>query len=529
MLDISIKDLKKTITSASKAKIFFDGHLKIVEKIDGTKLTLIRNCEVFDPIDYTKNWIVSYKDNIIHATEFCGLAERDSEIREFSIGTSQYKFVHDHLRKVHPDCAEIPRNTEFFVEFVQNKPTITRDYVLKHNMFLVGFGDCNFVQFRGRLYSSSMFHDDAQRFEKYRQLLQLGEFPTLFKGRMNAPEAIEFGSAVGSVRELLISAFRHVDFDRHEEVMKRLIGVFEDFQSVLGGQSEGVVIERTGDDGKSLSKVLAPDQHLKEVRDAKKSRFKATERDEETYWEAIHKVAAEMTKDVVISDLQETFGELSSRIYRTKTLPAHSIKTLLSVQDDVFLTAKLNLLGPDKSDNVALIPMAAKPFHAGHASLIDRAFSDGCKSVMLFLSTKDRSNVSTHDMLTLWRDVYFPKMEIMYGSGLYASFSGSPMTEALLFAKRFLTGASGSVSIYGGSTGDGDDDAKSRLESFLTRLPQFKERLSHVSISRTLTNGLCASDMRDYLSSGESRIFKENLPSWLSEDNKDTIWNTLRI
>lgn len=43
MLDISIKALDKAITSKKKAIDFIKKHVRVVEKIDGTKLTLIRN------------------------------------------------------------------------------------------------------------------------------------------------------------------------------------------------------------------------------------------------------------------------------------------------------------------------------------------------------------------------------------------------------------------------------------------------------------------------------------------------------
>ena len=138
MLDISIKPLLKVVNKPAKALGFIKKHIVAVEKIDGTKLTLIRNDLPFDPRDYSKNWIVSYKGNVIYPSEFFGLEGRDSEIKESAIGASQYKFVHDHLRKIHPRTASIPCDTEFFVEFVQNKPTVTRDYCVKHGLFLVG-------------------------------------------------------------------------------------------------------------------------------------------------------------------------------------------------------------------------------------------------------------------------------------------------------------------------------------------------------------------------------------------------------
>jgi len=73
VLDISIKSVDKAITSKKKASDFVRTPFRVLEKIDGTKLTLIRNDEPFNPEDYTKNWIVSYKGRIIYPTEFISL------------------------------------------------------------------------------------------------------------------------------------------------------------------------------------------------------------------------------------------------------------------------------------------------------------------------------------------------------------------------------------------------------------------------------------------------------------------------
>ena len=193
MLDISIKELRKAITSSKKASEFIRKHVKVVEKVDGTKLTIIRNDSPFDPNDYTKNWLVAYKGNIIYPTEFGGLEGREKEIKSQALGTSQYKFVHDHLKKIHPDTGSIPKNTEFFIEFVQNKPTVTRDYARKHGMFLVGFGPSTHADVRGQLLTTSSFSDDPKKLEEYRNILQLGSFPVVFDGNFSSRQSIYDG------------------------------------------------------------------------------------------------------------------------------------------------------------------------------------------------------------------------------------------------------------------------------------------------------------------------------------------------
>jgi hypothetical protein len=64
-MDISIKNLKKYIfepkTEAlrlNRAKDILSQDLVITEKVDGTKLTLVRT-EQTDAVDYTKNWVVA--------------------------------------------------------------------------------------------------------------------------------------------------------------------------------------------------------------------------------------------------------------------------------------------------------------------------------------------------------------------------------------------------------------------------------------------------------------------------------------
>ena len=69
---------------------------KCFEKFDGTKLSLIRNSESFNKDDYTKNWIVAYKGNIIYPFEFKTVDEKS--IFYDSIGCSQYKLFFNELK-----------------------------------------------------------------------------------------------------------------------------------------------------------------------------------------------------------------------------------------------------------------------------------------------------------------------------------------------------------------------------------------------------------------------------------------------
>lgn len=532
MLDISIKELRKVITSVKKAADFIRKHIIVVEKVDGTKLTLIRNDKDYDPKDYTKNWIVAYKGNVIYPTEFEGLAGREKEIKTSALGTSQYKFVHDHLKKVHPDTGSIPKGTEFFVEFVQNKPTVTRDYAKKHGMFLVGFGSSGFADVRGQLLSTGGFTDDPEKLNAYREVLQLGAFPTVFEGNLSSREAIYEGIAEARdydprLKEAFDVVLPTADFSNPLSIIEAVIAAFSQLQSVLGGQAEGVVIKVGGDEvsEQQLYKILAADQHNKEARVAKQQRFRGTPEEESSYWDDINSVVDELLDEVPKGEPEEMLHQLSRAVYTMKEVPAsHPVKTKINKQEDVLLTAKLRLLGTGshRAQKIALIPMAAKPFHAGHDSLIKAAIDDGNDSVIVLVSTGGREEIKFSDMVPLWRDVYVPGIRSNYGDKVIIRFTDSPTREAVQLAGDMVRRNDAKVSIYGD-----ESDARERAEQVTKKDPTLLNRVVPVSVPRSGTAGVSGTAMRGHLLNGERGQFEAGLPRWVSKEDKDLIWSTL--
>jgi hypothetical protein len=66
--------------------------------------------------------------------------------------------------------------------------------------------------------------------------------------------------------------------------------------------------------------------------------------------------------------------------------------------------------------DLGLIPMAAKPFHAGHYYLVQKAETE-CHIVKLFIGTGNRTNdteksITGDQMLHLWKEVYEPLMPV---------------------------------------------------------------------------------------------------------------------
>lgn len=532
MLDISIKAVQKAITSPKKALDLIKRHVVAVEKIDGTKLTLIRNDQPFDPKDYSKNWIVSYKGNIIYSTEFKGLEKREKDIKATALGTSQYKFVHDHLKKVHSGAASIPSNTEFFIEFVQNKPTVTRDYAKKHGMYLVGFGPTKYAISKGQLFSSSNFVDSPKELEVYRKILQLGAFPVVFDGNLSSRESILDGCIDDGLKQLFMSGFESTDFSDPMSIVQLVVSAFSQLESSLGGPAEGVVIQVGGNElsEKQLLKVLASDQHSKEVRAQKSARSKGTEEEETQYWRSINELVDGLLDELPRGEPDKMLDSLSKIVYGLKDIPSHPVKSRINVQEDILLTAKLRLLGTGthRANKVAVIPMAAKPFHAGHDSLIKSAVRDGNDSIIVFVSTGGREEISAEDMIPLWRDFYIPGISGQYGDKVIIRFSDSPMREALLVARDLVNrGKKTIVRLYGGIDSAGADEAKQRVDAILEKHPDMAGRIIPVGVERSATAGVSGTAMRGYVTSRDSESFMSNLPGWLDKKDRRSIWQTM--
>jgi hypothetical protein len=71
-MDISITNLKKYVFEPKteslrlkRANEILGQGMIATEKVDGTKLTLVRTNQT-DPNDYTKNWVVAYKGTVLH-------------------------------------------------------------------------------------------------------------------------------------------------------------------------------------------------------------------------------------------------------------------------------------------------------------------------------------------------------------------------------------------------------------------------------------------------------------------------------
>ena len=197
---------------------------------------------------------------------------------------------------------------------------------------------------------------------------------------------------------------------------------------------------------------------------------------------------------------------------------------MINIQDDIMLTAKLRLLstGSHRATRVAVIPMAAKPFHVGHDSLISRAIEDGAESIVVFVSTGGREEIGVGDMVPVWRRYLIPGIERKYGDTVTIRFSDSPMKDAALTAKSLAQNSGAKVFLYGDPA-----DSEERVNSILSKNPELAGTIIAKGVGREETGGISGTQMRSFLTSNDKESFVSNLPNWLSPEECDGIWSLL--
>lgn len=412
MLDISITNADKKVTDDDSALEFLQKSYQVHEKTDGVKLTLIRNDEPFNESDHTQNWIVAYKGNVIFDSEYKEIS-RDT-IKSESIGTSQYAFVHDHLRRIHSGLGGIPTNTEFFVEYLMNKPTLTRDYTHKHGMVLIGWSPTKIRKLPGKVTTNpEQMNFDVKEWAKELQM----DVPALIaEGPLYPFQSLKESSKSSDFLNLItknVEVFENGSPFEYYSVLKQC---FLDVQSVYGGLMEGVVL--TSDD--KIFKFLQPDQHDKELREKIKSRYKGDRETESKFYKKVNEIASELIKDLYSGySLEEALEILGERVYSdieglASQIP-HPKKTPLQIADDVELTAKNLLIKKLDGNNGALFLGRFQPPTKMHIKIVEDAmkrFDYVVLGVVLSRRPTDKSPFDVSTVTRLWREV-FPDIEIV--------------------------------------------------------------------------------------------------------------------
>lgn len=528
-LDVSIKHLNKEIDTIQKASNFISKKLHVEEKIDGTKLILVRKNT--DSSNYSDNWIVSYKGNILHPEEFEHFNEKDiKDISSKSIGISQYKNVFEKLKKINDKISLVPKNTAFSLEFAQNKDTLTRTYVTTQALFLRSFANVKYYVNDGFLTISNTSGEitDFNSINDMARILDIYTFPVILDGYINTRE--NFISAIKSDELLGIFNKTEINFDDSLDIISKFSKMMVSFSSKLGGKPEGVVIH-TSDN--KLYKVTQSDQYDLTVRSNKKLSSQMDAESEKEYQNKISELARGFVDRLDFSNsvenLLKTYNDFIKKVDLEKI--HHSKKSRINKIDDLMLAGKFLIqryvFSGRNTKTLGLVPMAAKPVHLGHWKLIQLASKEN-NNVIVYISEKDRIKkgeypITGNQMVQIWNEIlkrYLP-------NNVKIKFVDSPVSAVrymlLDLDKEF--NESPIVNIYS----DIDDINSYNSEEFKSKYKNLfgLNKIKLRGIERSHTVDISGTKMREFLQNDDKLSFTKNLPD-ISDLDKEKIYNLIK-
>lgn len=542
-MDISITNLKKYVfepkTEAlriKRATEILNQGMVVTEKVDGTKLTLVRTNET-NISDYTKNWIVAYKGTVLYAKEFAYLtAKNKQDISKSSVGIGQYSLIFDHLKRINNKIASIPKSTEFSIEFAQNKDTLTRTYEQKGGMFLRSYGEVQYRIVGGGLKTIPKEEiTDYRSIAKMAELLEISAFPIFFQGKITKENISKYPA--------LATEMIKTDWKNPLEVLSKFSDAMLAIPSSLGGTTEGVVLKL--DDG-NFYKIVQADQYDSEVRGAKKDMYKLDPESATAYFQQMRALIQNVfnvvgtdgkSEEDIISDSNFYIAKNEKslmKFFDSLQKLAGNKKNIVQIKDDIhdtirLMVSKQKLLGAN-TNTIALIPIAGKPLHIGHWKLIEKAAKEN-DNVVVYTSSSDRTRkgefpIYGDDFIKIWSDIFIPALP----KNIKVKFVDSPVRSAmheLGWFEQSLTQDEANVPTINLYSDKEDVDTNFKNED-LQKYPALLKanKINKIGVERTSTVNISGTKMREFLSSGDKKSFINNLPP-VGASEKEEIWNIL--
>jgi hypothetical protein len=188
-------------------------------------------------------------------------------------------------------------------------------------------------------------------------------------------------------------------------------------------------------------------------------------------------------------------------------------------------TAKMKRLSENtknKSKKIALVPMSAKPYHAGHDGLV-RIAADECDEVHLFVSLSDRKRpgelpILGSSMEVLWKSYIEPSLP----GNVIVTYGGSPVGNLYKeLGQASETNSPNTYVIYS----DVEDILQytdSALQKYAPTLFT-NNRIELRGVERTETVNVSGTKMRAMLAAGDAKGFAKNLPTALQSQAAEII------
>ena len=384
MLDISIKHANKHLTNDKKIEEFLTSEVEISQKTDGIKITVLRNDKKWVP-EWTENWIVAYKNEIIYDGEF--QFAKKSDIKSKSIGNSQFQFVLDHLKRVHKNTKSIKPGTEFFVEYLMSKPTLSSNYKQKHGMVLIATSKSSFKEKNGRLFTNPSGFDQSQ-IDSYAKLLQLDTPAVLFRGILGSESQFKSGIVSQELNKLFIAKNPYIDWEDKQALVGHISDLLLEVESAYGGVEEGVVLSYNG----IKIKFQQSYQTDQEARNIIKMKFKEDSPEvENEYWDKVRLNALNILEkmDLTNRDLKDILLEASKRLSKIKLSFTHSKKNDFQIIEDIYGNIKMIASKRLTGNNGCLIIGKFRVLSKAHYKMIEDALKEFDSVNVALVTSKD--------------------------------------------------------------------------------------------------------------------------------------------
>jgi len=409
-LNISIKNVDKAVKEKDLASLL-DQNTIVYGKYDGTKLSILRTDKPWNEAKWWEMFIVGYKGNILYGTEYADSTDDQAELDK-TIGVSQYKAIFKHISEYYKGWKSLPMKTEFFFEFLMNKPTLTRSYTKLRDLVLIGYAPVSsYKENHGKISTSPQgFIMDGR--EEFAKTFKVNLPEELFNGKLrNLPNGLNkrANDFFGDYKDLLSKSTSDAEYWNFCKLF------FLDIPSLYGSpKEEGVVIHLEKDiGGANILKIMQADQYDKALRGEKKAQFKMEWEDEDNYWVQIRAKAEEVIGMVDYTQpLYRTLKLVSKIVFKDwKVDVVHTKKTDLNIKDDLQLTVKSMLVRLMPGNNGAMVVGKFRVFTNGHKKMFDKALKTNDVLVVALVSNKETK--ATLKLRRSMIEMNYPQVEII--------------------------------------------------------------------------------------------------------------------
>lgn len=168
---------------------------------------------------------------------------------------------------------------------------------------------------------------------------------------------------------------------------------------------------------------------------------------------------------------------------------------------------------------VGIVPMSAKPYHAGHDGLVRIAAREN-DVVHLYVSTSDRDAVSGQAMLAIWKDQIEPSLP----KNVEVEYGGSPVGKAYKeLGDADAAGSKDEFVLYSDVTDAATNFAPAALAKYAPNL-HAGGRITVRGVERSSTVDVSGTKMRQFIADGDKDSFLRYMPKAIDGVK---VWNTL--